>query len=639
MHGENASSATGTVKYDIYSDDECKTLVKAAGEATVSGASVPASSKATLSAGTYYWQLSYSGDAHNPAVTGACGEEVVLVTTPTTLSTSLAGESKSGAEIEVKEGSPVHDTATLSGANAGAAGGYIEYNVYSDSECQHLVALAGGGEVISGSIPESNEEALPPGTYYWQAAYSGEGVNHSTTSACSTEKSVVTAPVTSSLTGDSHTGTEIEVEEGDGIKDAATLHGENASSATGTVKYDVYSDSDCKTLVKSAGEVTVSGASVPPSSEVTLSPGLYYWQASYSGDAHNPAAKSACGEAVAVIRAKFAQYAALGDSFSSGEGAREYYANTNVANNKCHRSKVAYPVRIMEAMYPARPDFVEEGMIYERTPAFMFRACSGAIAKEIWEASRYREWVEPPGEWAALAPQKIWLEAPTAGEPPTEPNGRIVLVTLTIGGNDAGFATIAENCIVGLFLPNPGGPAGATRCKEVIAEWATGVAGGRGTLVAGRGIPSLKTSLPEAFRAIHEAAPNARIRIPLYPQVLNTALGGNIPLGGGYTIENNANRALSVAVALERYASQLNGAISKAVGKWATEEGVDAAVIPATVTALAGHRLGDGAPWINGVLLLSRTESLHPNCDGQLALARAILPSLTGLEANPEWKC
>jgi hypothetical protein len=558
LHGENASIATGTVKYAIYSDSKCKTLVKEAGEVTVSGASVPASSEETLSPGTYYWQASYSGDAHNPAAKSACGEAVVVVTTATSLSTSLSGESKSGAEIEVKEGSAVHDTATLSGTNAATAGGYIEYNVYSDSECNDLVAQAGSGEVTSGSVPASSEETLPPGTYYWQASYSGEGVNHSTTSTCGAEKSVVTAPVTTSLSGDSHTGAEIEVEEGDGVKDTATLHGENASIATGTVKYDVYSDSECKTLVKEAGEVTVSGASVPASSEETLSPGIYYWQASYSGDAHNPAAKSACGEAVAVVRSELAKYAALGDSFSSGEGAGEYYANTNVANNRCHRSEVAYPVRIMEAMYPARPGFVEEGMIYERAPVFVFRACSGAIAKEVWEASRYREWVEPPGEWAAVAPQKLWLELPRLGEPPTEPNGRIVLVTLTIGGNDAGFATIARNCITGLFLPNLGPAA----CREIIAEWATGVAGGRGTLTAGLGIPSLATSLPEALKAIHEAAPNARIRIPLYPQILNTGIKGNIPLGGGYTVGNNANRAQSIAVALERFARTLNEAIA-----------------------------------------------------------------------------
>jgi hypothetical protein len=65
---------------------------------------------------------------------------------------------------------------------------------------------------------------------------------------------------------------------------------------------------------------------------------------------------------------------------------------------------------------------------------------------------------------------------------------------------------------------------------------------------------------------------------------------------------------------------------------------VDAKFIPATVRALNGHRLGDGAPWVNGVRLLTQAESLHPNCDGQLALARAILPSL-GLEADPEWEC
>jgi hypothetical protein len=635
LRGEFASSATGKVKYAIYSDGECKTLVKEAGEVTVSGASVPSSNEETLSPGTYYWQASYSGDSKNPAAKGACGEEVVVVTTATSLSTSLSGESKSGAEIEVKEGSAVHDTATLGGTHAATAGGYIEYNVYSDSECKDLVALAGSGEVTSGSVPKSSEETLPAGTYYWQAMYSGEGVNHSTTSTCGAEKAIVTAPVTTSLSGDSHTGPEIEVEEGDGVKDTATLHGEHASIATGTVKYAVYSDSQCKTLVKEAGEVTVSGASVPASNEETLSPGLYYWQASYSGDSKNSAAKSACVEAVAVVRSEFGLYGALGDSFSSGEGAGAYYAKTNVAGtNVCHRSKAAYPVRIMEAMYTERKDFVEEPMIYEREPPFIFRACSGALAKQIWETNASPEWVEPPGEWAAAAPQKLWLEH---SGPPTKPNGNIVLVTLTIGGNDAGFGTIARNCIQGPFLIYPG----RATCKEVISEWASGVAGVRNTLNGAPGLPSLKASLTEALKAIHKAAPNARIRIPLYPQILNTKIKGDIRLDtneNGYTIENNADQMLSVAVALEEFTRKLNETIANTVLAAAAEGEMDAKVIPATVTALNGHRLGDNPSWVNTVLPFAQAESLHPNCNGQLALATAILPSL-GLDANPDWKC
>jgi hypothetical protein len=50
----------------------------------------------------------------------------------------------------------------------------------------------------------------------------------------------------------------------------------------------VYSDSNCATQVIDGGPVTVTNGAVPNSSDVTFNtPGIYYWQAGYSGDANN----------------------------------------------------------------------------------------------------------------------------------------------------------------------------------------------------------------------------------------------------------------------------------------------------------------------------------------------------------------
>jgi len=625
LHGEHASIATGTVKYKIYSDSECKELVTNAGEVSVSGATVPASSEETLSPGTYYWQADYSGDSKNPAAKSTCGTETALVTTATSLTTSLSGESKSGTTLEIKEGSPVSDAATLSGADASTATGYVEYNVYSDSECKELVAEAGEGNVTSGSVPASSEETLPVGTYYWQAVYSGDGVNHSSTSTCGSEISIVTAPVTTSLSGEEQSGREVEVQEGSAVSDKATLHGEHASIATGTVKYEIYSDRECKELVTNAGEVSVSGATVPASSEETLSPGTYYWQADYSGDSKNPAAKSTCGTEIAIVKPANAQYAALGDSFSSGEGTGTYYGNTNIAANPCHRSATAYPARVAEALFPGRlPAITEEKEVFKQQPTFIFRACSGATTASITTAGEYNEWIEgTPGRWVTRPAQELWLKLP-GGETPTGPNNTITLVTFTIGGNDVGFSTIGMNCIVG-------SPAyvSTARCKEIIGELETGM-------------PALTTTLFVVLNSIHEGAPNARIRVPLYPQILNTAVRPIIRLlGDGVYISNPVDRADSVAVALERFTKKLNHTITEAVQTWAVMEGANATVIPGTVTAFNGHRLGDAASWVNPIRLVNFSagpESLHPNCLGQLALARRVVQSL-GVAPLAKWAC
>ena len=284
LNGANASKATGTVEYFVYSDSKCEKLFAEAGEVSVSGEEVSASEEIKLKTGTYYWQAVYSGDKENPAATSVCGAEVAHVVTSTSLTTSLAGGVKEGEEIEVEEGTPVSDKATLSGTNSATAEGFAVYSVYFDKECTELAAPAGSVEVEGKSVPVSEEVTLPVGTYYWQAEYSGDNLNQGSTSTCGKEVLVVTASITTTLTGGEESGEKIEVSEETAVSDEATLYGANASEATGTVKYFVYSDPECKELATKAGEVSVSGAKVPASEKVKLKEGIYYWQAVYSGD-------------------------------------------------------------------------------------------------------------------------------------------------------------------------------------------------------------------------------------------------------------------------------------------------------------------------------------------------------------------
>ena len=93
------------------------------------------------------------------------------------------------------------------------------------------------------------------------------------------------------------------------VSDTATLSGTNASTATGTVTYSVYSDSGCTTAVSAgtAQSITTPGT-LPASSAVTLgTPGTYYWQASYSGDSANAASMSTCGSEVETVTSRGSQ--------------------------------------------------------------------------------------------------------------------------------------------------------------------------------------------------------------------------------------------------------------------------------------------------------------------------------------------
>jgi hypothetical protein len=636
LHGGEVTEATGYVEYFVYEDEECKDLVAEAGKVKVEGSSVPASSAVELKTpGVYYWQAVYSGDEQNPAATSACGSEITVVRVPTSLTTSLSGGGTEGGEISVKEGTAVSDQAMLSGAEAVSAAGAVRYTVYKDASCTEVAMPAGVADVKEGTVGASSAVTLSSGTYYWQAEYWGDGVNGESTSKCGSEIEVIAPPpILTTLSGGGQSGTEIQVTEETPITDKAKLHGKYAGEATGYVEYFVYEDEECKDLVAEAGKVKVEGSSVPASSAVELkTPGVYYWQAEYSGDGKNLPATTTCGSTEAqVIDPGAWQYAALGDSFSAGEGVERtggtYYSRTdawasiNHGPNSCHRSPNAWPAIVAASAFGE--EAVTPPTIYERSPRFIFRACSGAETINIWHAGgsmiggQWDESKEPGDLWFIHPSQLLWLTLPGG----LFPNPNLAVVSLTIGGNDAGFAPIVEACHTlsrgtywwfGEYDPVP--------CQETIKKWEEA------------GFAAIEARLPIVLKAIAERAPDALIRIFLYPRVLNMSFA-EISIGQkGNLVVNNlkfGNEGLTAAESLERYISRLNAKIVSTVAGAGVGK---ARVIADTEAAFSGpfgnHRYGDPAPWLNGIVFsIHYKESFHPSVCGHQALAVIAQPYL-----------
>jgi hypothetical protein len=125
----------------------------------------------------------------------------------TGLSTTLSDGSSSGGAITVPAETAVTDNASLSGANATVASGTVTYAVYSDAGCTNRVAAAGEGGVSGGAVPASEAKTLSPGTYYWQASYSGDSHNGASQSPCGSEMETVTpAPTCTKLSGSGRYG-------------------------------------------------------------------------------------------------------------------------------------------------------------------------------------------------------------------------------------------------------------------------------------------------------------------------------------------------------------------------------------------------------------------------------------------------
>jgi uncharacterized repeat protein (TIGR01451 family)/LPXTG-motif cell wall-anchored protein len=127
LHGA-ASAVGGTISYKLYSNNTCTTQVADGGTKPVSGTSVngditlPSSNAVPVNtAGTYYWQATYSGDiasgGSNESVTSNCGDEVLTVVAPSLQITKTADAAT------VNAGDPIGFTVTVSNTGAGDATG------------------------------------------------------------------------------------------------------------------------------------------------------------------------------------------------------------------------------------------------------------------------------------------------------------------------------------------------------------------------------------------------------------------------------------------------------------------------------------------------------------------------------------
>ena len=103
-------------------------------------------------------------------------------------------------------------------------------------------------------------------------------------------------------------------------------------------------------------------------------------------------------------------FVALGDSYSSGEGNPPFFSGTDGPSDYCHRSPLAY-AEVLGARYGGLP---------------LFYACSGATTQNIENIPKDTE-----------PPQFL--------EPGVDSSAR--LLTMTIGGNDAGFSSVLKACI------------------------------------------------------------------------------------------------------------------------------------------------------------------------------------------------
>ncbi|GAA4381182.1 SGNH/GDSL hydrolase family protein [Agromyces bauzanensis] len=228
-------------------------------------------------------------------------------------------------------------------------------------------------------------------------------------------------------------------------------------------------------------------------------------------------------------------YAALGDSFAAGVGAGSYLERT------CYTSSKSYP-KLLDADSDKQ--------------LVAFPACSGKDTADV--VSRQVATV------------------PTTAK----------VVTVTVGGNDVGFAGVMQNCFV---LPDD------TACASAIAT---------GAAIAAS--DAFAASIASVVNSLEARAPGAKVIVTGYPLLFWEDSSGVNPK---YSWADEVNDETVILNDVIQSVATTNGAVFVDVED-----------------DFAGHGIGSSSPWINDWKWVTATTptAFHPNATGHAAYATAI---------------
>jgi len=231
-------------------------------------------------------------------------------------------------------------------------------------------------------------------------------------------------------------------------------------------------------------------------------------------------------------------YVALGDSFAAGVGARSYQAESLT----CYRSPQSYP-----ALVAARAGL-----------PLTFAACAGAVTADVVER------------------QALSLQRSTT------------FVTVTIGGNDLGFASVLSTCALPGWLGSCG-PA-TDRARALLRS-------------------ALPERLDRVFAVVRARSPRARVVVTGYPRLFG---------------EKDCSALTFFSRSERRRLNQTTEELDATIRARARAAGFRY-VGPAA--AFTGHAWCADDAWVNGPSRPT-VNSFHPTAGGHAAYARLVGPAL-----------
>ncbi len=279
-------------------------------------------------------------------------------------------------------------------------------------------------------------------------------------------------------------------------------------------------------------------------------------------------------------------YMALGDSFTSGEGAYDYFAETDTDENMCHLSRSSYPYLIGQQL---------------ELNSYNSVACSGAKIENINQYVQ-KENIPSPNSMGDLLPgYKRQLQYVKKYQPN--------VITVSVGGNDIGFGKSIIECVGYGVLPST--------CYRYYEDRL------------------------EVLRLINKQFDRL---VETFIQLKSGAKSGTKIYALGYPeeVKNNGNCAINVRLDNEEieFSNLLIGYLNSVIERSATKAGVRYVDVS---QAFSGHRLCETDSQfiaVNGLtagdnrLGIIANEGFHPNKLGHQLFKLTILEQTSNFSQN-----
>ncbi len=307
----------------------------------------------------------------------------------------------------------------------------------------------------------------------------------------------------------------------------------------------------------------------------------------------------------------------LGDSYSSGEGIEAFYGQEKAIADKvvdqdwlAHRSRKGWPTLLQIPGLQGKMSDYKVG----DTPAsaacqWYFKASSGAESKhfnrETQEKIVRKKGVYNHKEHKEYLPKQLDIFS--------QISGTVDYVTLSIGGNDVGFADIITTCATGSTY------LGSKKLeKQMDAIWAS--------------FDQTEMQIRQVYQDIQTAAgPQAAIVVAGYPKLLDKE-------GKGFLISKK--EATIVNENVTKFNDRLEAIVNQCRSEGMNIYFVD---VEAEFDKDGGHQAYSSNAWINSIDLLANAEdlddrliasaySIHPNEQGAQAYARCMNSALQTIE-------